>query len=137
MMHYVEDDNDLHALTPTLGEPIVPKIPVASEVTNPSQPQVPPQASVEASGTISHPPVGRENLSQQSQEITPPPLLSKLRAYLRIPERVRASSLRAWCVREIFHILIQSSRLQGPLSPVLSSEPRLVQQLLLLLLLLL
>ncbi|KAM1787569.1 hypothetical protein ACFX11_037950 [Malus domestica] len=69
MMHYVEDDNDLHAPTPTFGELIVPKIPVASEVTNHSQPQV--------SGTISPSPVGRDNLSQQSQEITPPHPLAK------------------------------------------------------------
>ncbi|KAM2242485.1 hypothetical protein ACFX1S_009436 [Malus domestica] len=78
MMHYVEDDSDLPALvqefryapTSTFGEPIVPEIPVASEVTNP-------QASVEVSGIISHSPVGRDNLSQQTQEITPPPPLSK------------------------------------------------------------
>ncbi|KAM1145690.1 hypothetical protein ACFX19_038314 [Malus domestica] len=77
MMHYVEDDNDLHAPTPTFGEPIVLKIPVASEVTNHSQPQVPPHAFVEVSGTISPSPVGRDNLSQQSQEITPPHPLAK------------------------------------------------------------
>ncbi|KAM2569048.1 hypothetical protein TB2_009204 [Malus domestica] len=73
MMHYVEDDSDLefqYAPTSTFGEPIVLEIPVASEVTNP-------QASVEVSGIISHSPVGRDNLSQQTQEITPHPPLSK------------------------------------------------------------
>ncbi|KAM1179799.1 hypothetical protein ACFX13_019282 [Malus domestica] len=77
MMHYVEDDNDSHTPTPTFRELIIPEILVASKVTNPSKPQVPPQASVEVSGTISLPPIGKEDLSSQSQKITPPPLLSK------------------------------------------------------------
>ncbi|KAM1916887.1 hypothetical protein ACFX13_036554 [Malus domestica] len=88
MMHYVEDDSDSPALihefqhvpTSTFREPIVPEIHVVSEVTNPqvsqalftnapevpelyvSQPQVPPQASVEVLGTSSPTPVGGDNL---------------------------------------------------------------------------
>ncbi|KAM0997501.1 hypothetical protein ACFX2I_007360 [Malus domestica] len=103
MMHYVEDDSDSpalvqefqHALASTFGEPIVLEIPVVSEVTNPqvshapftnasevpklyvSQPQVLPQASVEVLGTTSPTPVGGDNLPKKSQEITPPPPLSR------------------------------------------------------------
>ncbi|KAB2612199.1 hypothetical protein D8674_041704 [Pyrus ussuriensis x Pyrus communis] len=89
MTHYVEDDSDSefhHTPVSTFREPIVPEIPVISEVTNlqasqeaptnvPEVFEVPtsqPQVSVEGSSTVFPPLASTNNLAQLSEEVTPP-----------------------------------------------------------------